>query len=249
VSPPLTVRGEGPPVVLIHPLGADRSFWRLLQIDGHTLLTYDLPGHGENGAAVPDRVTLLAADLNALLSANGWAMVHLVGASLGGLVAQAFTAAYPDQVRSLSLVDTVAVYPEPMREMWRIRAALARQQGLSPLAEPTMQTWFSPAAPAELVEAERARFLVSDQEGYAATCDLLCDADESGQRISAPTLVVCGRSDGPAFVAAAEAFAVDIPGSRLLWLENSRHAGVLEEPELFDQALTTFLQDVEGVPR
>ena len=249
MSPALTVRGEGPPVVLIHPLGADRSFWRLLEIAGHTVLTYDLPGHGDNPSAATGRMASLAADLNEVLSDNAWESVHLVGASLGGLVAQAFTAAYPARVRSLSLVDTVAVYPEPMREMWRSRATLARQQGLGPLAEPTMQTWFSPAAPAALVEAERARFLISDQEGYAATCDLLRDADESGRRITSPTLVVCGRSDGPAFTAAAQKFAAEIPGSRLVWLENSRHAGVLEEAELFDHALTAFLHDVEGISK
>lgn len=249
MSTALTVRGEGPPVALIHPLGANRSFWRLLEIAGHTVLTYDLPGHGDNASAVPGRVASLAAELDAVLSENGYTSVDLVGASLGGLVAQAFTAAYPARVRSLTLVDTVAVYAEPMREMWRSRATLARQQGLGPLVEPTMQTWFSPAAPAALVEAERARFLASDRKGYADTCDLLRNADESGRSITAPTLVVCGRSDGPAFVTAAQQFAAEIPGSRLVWLENSRHAGVLEEPELFDQALTAFLHDVEGVTR
>jgi pimeloyl-ACP methyl ester carboxylesterase len=89
-------RGSGPPLVLVHCLGVDHRLWDIAAADleaDFTLVSYDLPGHGET--AVPARayrVEDLSAQLAAVLDRAGLARVHVAGISLGGCVAQHFAA-------------------------------------------------------------------------------------------------------------------------------------------------------------
>jgi 3-oxoadipate enol-lactonase len=247
--PHLQATGEGPPVVLLHPLGVDHSVWSPVtaRLTGFTFLTYDLPGHGRTPA--PQRrctVDDLADQLADLLAGAGVGGAHVVGVSLGGLVAQAFAARHPDLVDHLVVVDAVDVYPPAMRTMWVDRAALVRSQGLEPVVGPTLELWFTPAARDsgdEVVDTVRRLLLDADPEGYARACETLEAADTSGQlgRIAAPTLVVCGESDAPPFRAAAPRLAGAVADGRLVWLPQAQHAGALERPDAFVDLLRAFL--------
>jgi pimeloyl-ACP methyl ester carboxylesterase len=96
-----------------------------------------------------------------------------------------------------------------------------------------------------VVERARRTFLAGDPQGYAHACAALEEVDLTGVvgRITAPTLVVCGEDDAPPFTAAARELAATLPDAQLVWLSPARHAGVLEQPEQFVQALTGFLAD------
>src|SRR6476469_9824413 len=82
-------RGSGRCLVLLHCLGVDRHFWNFVAPLSRelTLVSYDLPGHGEtpvpNG---PYTIEDLAAQLASLLKRDGLARAHIVGMSLGGLL-------------------------------------------------------------------------------------------------------------------------------------------------------------------
>jgi 3-oxoadipate enol-lactonase len=256
--PVLHRSGEGPPVLLLHPLGVDRSFWDdvVPALDGFEVLTYDFPGHGETAVpAEPYTVEDLAAQARSLLTDAGVARAAVVGVSLGGLVAQLLAADAPDLVRRLVVVDAVAVYPEPLREMWRDRAARAPAEGLAPFLEPTLGLWFTAgllAAGGPVVERFRRDFLAADPRGYALACRALEQADVTGvlDRITAPTLAVCGDDDAPPFRAAADELGERLPHARVVRLSPARHAGVLEQPDQFAAALLGFLTaDRAGDPR
>ncbi|MGY1602924.1 alpha/beta fold hydrolase [Geodermatophilus sp. SYSU D00815] len=256
--PALHRTGEGRPVLLLHPLGVDRSFWNAVApaLEGFEVLTYDFPGHGETPAPEqPYTVEDLADQARALLADAGQARVDVVGVSLGGLVAQRLAADAPELVRRLVVVDAVAVYPEPMRAMWRERAARAADEGMAPFVDPTLALWFTAdllARGGDVVESARRRLETADPRGYALACRALAQADVTGvlDRITAPTLLVCGEDDAPPFTAAARELAARLPGGRVVWLSPARHAGVLERPEQFRAALTGFLTpDREEVPR
>ena len=248
-APVLHRTGEGTPVLLLHPLGVDRSFWDgvVPALDGCEVLTYDFPGHGRTPVpAEPYTIEDLADQAHELLADAGYARVDVVGVSLGGLVAQRLAADAPDLVRRLVVVDAVATYPAPMREMWRDRAARAPGEGTTAFLEPTLALWFTADRLAEggpVVASARRAFLGCDPRGYALACRALEHADVTGvlDRITAPTLVVCGEDDAPPFVAAATEFAETIPGARLVWLSPARHAGVLEQSDQFVTALLEFL--------
>jgi 3-oxoadipate enol-lactonase len=248
-APVLHRTGEGTPVLLLHPLGVDRSFWDgvVPALDGSEVLTYDFPGHGETPVP-PEPYTIedLADQARDLLAEAGHTRVDVVGVSLGGLVALRLAAGAPDLVRRLVVVDAVAVYPQPMREMWRDRAARAPAEGVEPFLDPTLALWFTAGRLAEggpVVAAARRAFLAGDARGYALACRALELADVTGvlDRITAPTLVVCGEDDAPPFTAAAREFGERLPDARVVWLSPARHAGVLEQPEQFREALVGFL--------
>lgn len=245
----LHTSGEGPPILLLHPLGCDRHLWDPVTclLTGVEVLSCDLPGHGESAQVRgADSVAQMSDQIAALLTARASRPVHVVGFSLGGLVAQHITARRPELVNRLVLVDTVPIYPPQLRQLWTERAATARQDGMGPLVEPTLQAWFTPdclAKNGSQVQAVRTRLSTADPQGYARACEALASADATGLAadIIAPTLVVCGDQDLPAFTAAAAWFKDSLSDARLFWLSPARHAGVLEQPDQFAAALADFV--------
>lgn len=237
------------PVVLLHPLGVDHRFWdpvrTALPPGLGPVLVPDLPGHGRARWPREDGgIEALAAAVREEVADAG--PVHLVGVSLGGLVAQVLAGREPDLVDRLVLADTVAVYPPTMQSMWRERAGLVREQGLGAVAEPMESLWFSAAyredAP-ERVAAVRALLLENDPEGYARTCEALAVADTRDLvgSITAPTVVACGKEDAPPFRAATEWLVEHLPDGRATWLSGA-HASAYEHPREFADLLADFLR-------
>jgi 3-oxoadipate enol-lactonase len=240
-----------PPLVLLHPLGVDHTFWRdvvrrLAAEHGRAdVVAFDLPGHGR-GPALPPGASLedVAGLVLCQLEARGLLPAHLIGVSLGGLVAQVVAATRPDGVVCLVLADTVAVYPEQMRTMWLERAATARAGDLASLVPPMESMWFTDAYRADRssrVSEVRETVLAPDPEGYARTCEALARADVTATagQITAPTLVVCGTGDAPPFVAAADWLVDHLPAAESAWLEGA-HAVALERPHEFADVVASF---------
>lgn len=241
---------DRPVVLLLHALGASGECWESVTalLDDFTVLSPDFPGHGS--AALSDEpmtVRLLADSLAKKLRDAGITRTHVAGMSLGGLVAQELAAVHPELVDRLVLVDTVATYPEIVRQQWRDRALIARESGMASLVTPTIDAWFTgnaidAGAPAVAVVKEMIATV--DPEGYARACELLENADtrDSLSSITAPTLIVCGSDDLPAFLAAVPMFEESIADTQVAWIDPGRHAAVLESPGAFVAALRDFLQ-------
>ncbi|MGY1705137.1 alpha/beta fold hydrolase [Geodermatophilus sp. SYSU D00697] len=250
-TPALHRTGEGAPVLLLHPLGVDASFWDdvVPALGGAEVLTYDFPGHGATPAPEqPYTIEDLTEQAAALLTEAGAVPADVVGVSLGGLVAQRLAACHPELVRRLVVVDAVVVYPPPLKQQWRDRAATAPEQGMAPFVDPTLSLWFTAdtlAAGGPVVERVRRTVADADPRGYAYACAALEEVDLTDVvgRITAPTLLVCGEDDAPPFTAAARELAATLPDARLVWLSPARHAGVLEQRDQFVEALTGFLGD------
>lgn len=104
--------GEGPPVLFIQGVGVVGHGWRP-QVDAlcdrFTCCSFDNRGIGRSTTArPPTSIEQLAADALALLDALGWARAHVVGHSMGGLIAEQLALDAPTRVRSLSLLCTPA---------------------------------------------------------------------------------------------------------------------------------------------
>lgn len=248
-DPALTLHheGAGPPVLLLHPLGVDRSVWQSVVpgLEGFTVLTCDLPGHGETPALERPMLVDEVADRVASML-EGSEPVHVVGVSLGGVVALSLAARHPLLVERLVVVDAVDVYPPAMKQMWVDRARLVRSVGLEPVIASTVELWFTSSAVdegLEIVGRVRRLLRATDPEGYARSCELLATVDTGSllTAITAPTLVVCGVDDAPAFTEAAPRLAATIADGRLAWLEHARHAGAVERPEAFAALVRSFL--------
>nr|WKF58097.1 3-oxoadipate enol-lactonase 2 [Paraburkholderia busanensis] len=242
--------GGGPWLTFVHQLGGDLSVWDQLAgyfRDDYTVLRYDLRGHGRTAASrEPFTIADLSHDLVTLLDALGAPSTHLVGMSMGGMIAQQFALDHPSRVDTITLADTSGGTPPEARALWDQRAASVRQDGMSALLDSTMGRWltadFQHAHP-EAVEPIREVFGQTLPEGYAMACEALRDFDVRSKlgTIRCPTLTVAGRHDTGTPPAATQAIADAIGGARFELLD-AAHLAPIEQSHRFAALLETFLE-------
>lgn len=241
--------GSGPPLVMLHCLGMTHHLWDCLHglADRYTLISYDFPGHGDtplprSGYGIAE----LSGQLAAVLVREGIQRAHIMGISLGGLVAQCFAATQPGMTDRLVLCDTTPRYTDEARQMWVLRAAAARRDGPASLLPTIEKIWFTPgfvAANPPAVQLVRETFRRCSGEGYALACEALGAADlrHMAPEIKAATMVICGEEEGQAFKDAAHWLRNNIAGARLEMIPSAGHASVLEQPERIEGLLREFL--------
>lgn len=232
-------------MVLLHGVGLDRRMWdRCLPAltARHRVTLVDLRGHGASPAAAAGvSLAELAADVAALLSEP----THIVGFSLGALVAQRLGLDRPDLTASLTLVSSVAGRSEQEREAVARRQELAAEDfGASAWA--AVDRWFSPAWRAQdpdLAQRVLDTLLANDRASYLACYRVFATADTGLwrwlPRIAAPTVAVTGERDPGSTPAMSQRLAERIPGGRAVIVPGARHLLALECPqELADVILT-----------
>lgn len=242
-------KGTGPALVMLHCLGMTHHLWDCLDAlaDRFELISYDFPGHGETVLpATPYGIADLSEQLAAVLQREGIARAHVMGISLGGLVAQHFAATQPTMVDKVVLLDTTPRYTDDARANWAVRAAAARRDGPASLLPMILKIWFTDAFAAAnppSVRLVRDTFAACGGEGYALACEALGAADLLSivPRITAPTMVICGADESQAFRDAAQWLHAHIAGSRLEFIPSAAHASVLEQPARTEALLRAFL--------
>ncbi|WP_296649780.1 alpha/beta fold hydrolase [Paraburkholderia sp.] len=246
----LDARSGGPSLTFVHQLGGDLTVWDALA--GHfrhryNVLRYDVRGHGASAVSREAfGFAQLAADLGAILDANSVTTTHLVGVSMGGMIAQQFAIEYPSRVLSLTLCDTSSRTPHEAHTMWTERAALVRREGTAVLASATMERWFTPdfrRMHGDTVEQICDVLLRTASEGYAMACEALREFDvhERLAQLRMPVLAVAGRYDSGTPVALTQALALAIAGARFEVLD-AAHLAPVEESHRFTALLETFLR-------
>lgn len=238
---------DAPPVLLVHGILGDHRVWDAVAADlarDHAVLRYDLRGHGRSSAPPgPCTMEQLADDVPALLDGLQVERVHLVGSSLGGMIAQQVAVRHGARLLSLTLANTAAAQAAPAA--WEERIRVAREQGIAALAGPTLQRWFPEAfqraAPAEVARV-RDILLGTSVEGFACCAGAVRQLAQLAllPRIGVPTLVVAGTLDQAIPHAATAKLAELIPGARLVSLPTGHQAAV-EQPEPFASAWRAFV--------
>lgn len=244
----LTGPETAPALVLSNSLGTDRSLWDQ-QVhafaERYRVLRYDTRGHGESDAPAGNyTIDRLGRDALSLMDGVGMRQAHVCGVSIGGLTTLWLGIHAPDRVHRLVLANTAARVGS--LEFWAERMRVARTEGLEPLADLTMQRWFTERfrrAEPEVVARLRATMLRVPVAGYLGCCAALRDADlrELATRVQAPSLVVTGSADVATPPAAGEALAAAIPGARLRELD-AAHLANVEQSAAFTAAVLAFLE-------
>jgi 3-oxoadipate enol-lactonase/4-carboxymuconolactone decarboxylase len=183
-----------------------------------------------------------ADDLAGLLDALAVEKAHIGGISIGGLIAQAFAAAYEARVASLLLVDTALAIPPAAT--WFERAAKVRADGVAAIADGVLARWVTPGfldSPAAM--GLRAMLLRTPAEGYAAAAEAIAAADMtvSTSWLRLPALILVGAEDQSTPVAAAEALHKAIPGSSFFILDKVAHIPLVEQPGAVTAKMLDFL--------
>jgi 3-oxoadipate enol-lactonase len=235
-----TGRHDSRRYVLIHSLAMDGSVWNevgSILAESGEVVALDCRSHGRS-SRMPGPYTpeLFADDIAALFDHLGYTDAIVAGCSMGGCVAQAFAAKYPDRVSALALIDTTAWYGADAPEEWRKRAATAKRDGLASMAPFQTTRWFGDkfrAENAERVTAAMGVFIANDIDCYVSTCEMLGDADLRGALSSykMPVAIAVGEEDYATPVASAQAMADAIKGATLTVLPNARHLTPIECPQ------------------
>jgi 3-oxoadipate enol-lactonase len=153
---------------------------------------------------------------------------------MGGCIALAFAAAYPQRAAGLGLFDTTAWYDAP--DKWEERARTAETKGLDALIEFQTTRWFTDAFRArrkDVLDASVAVFLANTAQGYAETCRMLgaCNMTAALPRLNMPVRIAVGDEDYATPVAMSQALHRAIAGSTMTVIENARHLTPLECPQ------------------
>jgi 3-oxoadipate enol-lactonase len=239
------------PVVLIHGLGGDHSMW-LYQVPAlcarFPTITVDLRGHGQSTRSARDfTVGEMASDVVRLLRTLGVERAHLVGLSLGGMVAQQFALDYPLATASLVLADTLCGTPAGFESVMRDAFRFIEENSMVAIAQARITNAFSDAVEPVMRGYLIDRVAQNDKAAYVRAARSVFGfsvGDRLGE-IAAPTLVIIGDQDRVTPPPLSEDIAARIPGARLAPLAGAGHISNMEQPHEFNRVVLGFLSAVE----
>jgi 3-oxoadipate enol-lactonase len=251
-----SLEGDGPEtVVLVNGLADDLTTWELqmeaLLGAGYRVLRFDNRGIGASDAPPgPYTTALFAQDTKALVDELGLTDFHLLGVSMGGMIAQEYAIAHGDDLRSLTLACTYA-QPGPFcSRMFALWEELAPKEGV-PFVMREVTLWaftvpFFEEREEELREFEAAMADMNQPvEAYLAQLHSIQHHDTTARvdQIDVPTLVLAGEEDILIPVRLSRALHGAVPGAAWTTVPGG-HACLWEHPEPFNQAVLGFLSSV-----
>lgn len=244
------IEGEGPMVTLIHGVGANLESWtatceRLTQ--RMRVLRMDLRGHGRSGPIrEPYSLEKFAADIVAILDAEGIERTHLVGFSLGGMIAQCLALDWPDRFDRLALLATVAGRTPEERAKVTSRLDLIRDRGIVAVTGAARDRWFTERfakAHPEKIEARIAELIANDPESYLEAYRVFGQSELAPRlhEIGHETLVLTGENDVGSNTRMARFMHDQIARSELVILPELKHSLLVEAPDEIAERLLAFL--------
>ena len=248
-------RRDGEPVLLIQGLGTDSRGWALQRMALGRRYRCFAPDNRGTGLSDkppgPYSLDQMARDAIAVLDAEGVDRAHVVGASMGGVIAQIIGVLHPERTRSLVLACT-ACHHHPWRvellnewaESVRVHRTLtadALRWLIGPRLHKRFGMWLNVLA----------RILLQvDPDGFAAQIEAIVSAPDELRfelvKVRVPTLVITGSQDALTPIGDAEELAEAIPGAQLVELRGAAHGLMVEAPNAFNGELLHFLDSASS---
>lgn len=240
----VTDEGSGHAVLFLHGMGCDGSDWRP-QLDAFgdrfRVVAIDHRGHGRSDRDVGQGYSIagFAADAVGVLDHLGIDRAHVVGLSMGGMIAQEIAVTVPERVCTLSLMDTFARSGEGGIAML---ADQVEAGGIEALAGGFPSLVFAAATRAgrpDLLERFDTQFRGNTPACLAWAMRAIGGLDTYGRlgSVTAPTVVFCGAEDNLTPLPQAEELAAAINGARLEIVPDAGHFSNLENPAFVNQLL------------
>jgi 3-oxoadipate enol-lactonase len=213
--------------------------------DRFQILRYDQRGHGSTDAPEGKySIDLLASDVIALFGALEIERAHFVGLSMGGMTAIALAQQHPDRLDRLVPCDCGPASTPQSAQQWEERIAVARDQGMEALVEPTVARWCPPeflASNKQGADKLREMIRTTPAAGFIGCAWALSNFDlrPGLSKVNRPTQFICGGKD--AALPGTKALHAGVPGSSFIEIEGAGHISNVERPEIFTRALKEFL--------
>ena len=251
------LHGEGPPLVLVMGIGYDSSLWTLAQVpvlstQFQVILVDNRDAGRSSKAGQPYKIADMADDLAGLLDALGIQRSHLLGLSMGGMIALEFALRHGERLDRLVLAGTGAApgrsAVDPIQVWSWVKAndatgeVFGGQQFVSLFSTAFLRNHEAVRDTAELL-ASNPYPMSPEAYGRQADAYRQFDALDRLAAIKAPTLVVVGEQDllTPPWIAREVAEA--IPGARFEVIrgDGSSHVVPIECPDEFNRLVLEFL--------
>lgn len=246
--------GVGSPLLLVNGLGSVSTAWhRLLPHLAHDfhVITFDNRGVGRSDVpAEPYTLAEMSADAVAVLDAAGIERAHVLGMSMGGLIAQELALQHPSRVRSLTLASTHRGLPLLDAGDPEVVAQVTRAGSLPPeeRAVALVSIQYSTSTSPERIARDRevASGYPSTPAGFAGQLAAAAEWERAAELadLAMPVLVLHGRDDRMVPLSAGRALADAIPGSDFRVIETSGHQVFTDGEIEAAQAIRAFLQSV-----
>lgn len=246
-------RGNGPAVVFLHGIGGDAESW-LPELealaDRYRAIAWDMPGYGRSPALPEMTFPALAVASKDLLDKLDIDRAHLVGHSIGAMVALEFAARFPSWVASLTLYATSPAFGKAdgdwQQEFLKTRLApLDAGKRMTELAPSIVESLIGDGPDPDGIARATAAMSRVPEAAYRAAMQCLVTFDQRGSLpgISVPTLVLAGEKDDNAPAAMMERMAAKIPGARFQVIPGAGHLAHFEQPDAFRAALDAFFDE------
>lgn len=247
--------GTGAPLILLHGIGSCADSWLPtipLLVDRHRVIAWDMPGYGVSAPLVEPRPTAApyGAVLAALLKSLNVESAHLLGHSLGALVAAELAVAQPEMVRSLMVVspavgnDLPVGMPMPAAIQQRITDLSA--YGPAGFAKKRAANLCGETPPPSAVRAVEEAMAQVRLPGYGQACWMLAQGNLAAavRKTAVPGLVVGSAQDKVVPAARAKHLAAQWPGARYREIAGVGHAGYVEDPQAYVAPIHAFIDDI-----
>jgi 3-oxoadipate enol-lactonase len=250
-------RPDGPPVLLVQGLGADSRGWlrqRGALASRYRGIVFDNRGVGGSDAPPgPYDLEVMAADAVAVLDALGVESAHVVGASMGGVIAQILGVRWSDRVRSLTLACTACQHLPWRRELLAEWEEVARTKGMRALVDTASRWLIGPRSRFRLwpvVGFLGPLALQVSPQAFCAQVEAILALDDKLrfelEGIVAPSLVIVGSQDILTPIGDSELLDDLIPDSELVIVGGAAHGFMVENAGRFNDHVRAFLDRVSA---
>ena len=242
---------EGEPVLFVHGLGADNLGWigQRWAFKRFRCIAVDNRGSGRSDKPEgPYELDRLALDAVEALDDAGIDRAHVIGASMGGALAQIIATAHSDRVRTVTLACTACQLQPWREELFDGWIDLIETHGMRAFATENLQWLFGPRSLRRLWPVAYAigPFLLrTPKHGFLGQIRALRNVDpeiaDALADVTAPVLVVTGSQDILTPVADAEEIASRVPTSELVVIRGAAHGFMVENAGTFNDVVLEFI--------
>ncbi|WP_240377501.1 alpha/beta fold hydrolase [Bacillus piscicola] len=246
-------KGSGEPVILIHGVGMDHTMWQYqteFLASYYRVITYDMLGHGNSGKPGGEyKLDHYVSQLLGLMDQLSLDQAHIVGFSMGGMVAQLFGIIHPDKVKTLTFMNAVANRSEKEQQAVKNRVKQVEREGHQSTIDAAIDRWFNEdyrKNNPDLVEKVRERLKNNDADAYLKSYKVFAAADQEIwpqlNEIKKPTLVITGEGDVGSTPLMAEDIHEQLSNSELVIFPGFKHMLPMENYEAVNETIFRFIE-------
>ena len=251
--------GDGEPLILIHGVGLDHTMWQP-QLEYfssfYKVYAYDMMGHGDSEKPVRDFYKLedFSSQLYEFMKGLNIESAHIVGFSMGGLVAQEFCLSFPEKVKSLTIANSVANRNDEERKLVLNRVKQVEDEGNNATIGAAIERWFSKEYIKNNIDTTkkiRYRLETNDEKAYLNAYRVFATADrelwDRLNQIQAPVFIITGENDKGSNPRMAKDMKGKIPHADICIVPDSKHMLPVENALIFNKHVLHFMNQLKEV--